>query len=527
MKKHILNAYELVPESYRAKFRSLTRINDETYVEFAQKKSKTFQRWLDSRNIDGDFDKLKNLVLVEEFKKQLPTEIRTHLNDLDIHDLKTCAVKADEFALSHKLFAHSNRTAQRQNHAGKWNGTPPHQSDANKSNNLSNVQCFSCKNFGHYKNTCPQLTKKANANSESVSPETDKKQNTCAKCKRRGHWTKDCWSDKLCTLCNNVGHIEEVCKSKPKSAGLVALASPPIENNNQNYVAEVTRRVHNVTVNPVNVKANEVFRPFFSKGSITYDGKNYPVDILRDTGCALSLILKSAIPSIVDDDGNTNGQYEIVKGVGDILTSVPSINLTLNSEFVNDDVVVGVAENIPVPGITFLLGNDLAKEKVTSENPRMIENITNCDNSDNLKVEFPGVFPSCVTTRAMERDRVVNEDRINSQLLNPIETNLVGNFPTDANRGGNIDPAFECSFPGDPNNTGNTDLKFDDNANELLQTSSDKLIQAQKLDKSISHLLQSAVTYKPTDNIPLGYYCLDNGVLMRKWRPSTEPSDQE
>ena len=84
MKKHILNAYELVPESYRAKFRSLTRINDETYVEFAQKKSKTFQRWLDSRNIDGDFDKLKNLVLVEEFKKQLPTEIRTHLNDLDI-----------------------------------------------------------------------------------------------------------------------------------------------------------------------------------------------------------------------------------------------------------------------------------------------------------------------------------------------------------------------------------------------------------------------------------------------------------
>ena len=89
----------------------------------------------------------------------------------------------------------------------------------------------------------------------------------------------------------------------------------------------------------------------------------------------------------------------------------------------------------------------------------MIENITNCDNSDNLKVEFPGVFPSCVTTRAMERDRVVNEDRINSQLLNPIETNHVGNFPTDPNRGGNIDTAFECSFPGDSNNTDNTDLK--------------------------------------------------------------------
>ena len=220
-----------------------------------------------------------------------------------------------------------------------------------------------------------------------MSPETDKKQNTC-KC--RGHWTKDCWSDKLCTFCNNVGYIEEV--SKPKSSGLVALASPPIENNNQNYVVEVTRRVHNVTVNPVNVKANEVFRPFISKGSITYDGKNYPVDILRDTGCALLLILKSAIPYIVDDDGNYNGQYEIVRGVGDILTSLPLINLNFNSELVNDDVVVGVAENIPVPGITFLLGNDSAKEKVTFENPRMIENITNCDNS--IDIDTDGLLAS-------------------------------------------------------------------------------------------------------------------------------------
>ena len=131
-----------------------------------------------------------------------------------------------------------------------------------------------------------------------------KKYMCCAKCKRRGHWTKDCWSDKLCTLCNNVGHIEEVCKSKHKSAGLVALASPPAENNNQNYVgleksAEEPRRVHNVAVNPV-------LRPFISKGRITYDGKNYAVDILRDTGCALSLILKSAIPSIVDDASSYN-----------------------------------------------------------------------------------------------------------------------------------------------------------------------------------------------------------------------------
>ena len=67
-------------------------------------------------------------------------------------------------------------------------------------------------------------------------------------------------------------------------------------------------------------------------------------------------------------------------------------------------------------------------------------------------------------------------------------------------------------------------MKAGDKSNDFLQTSTDKLIQAHKLDKYISHLLQSAVTYKPTDNIPFGYCCLDNGVLMR---PGTEPSDQE
>ena len=71
MEKHILNAYERVPESYRAKFHSLMRINEETYVKFAKKKSKPFQRRLDSRNIDGDFDKLKKLVIVEEFEKAI------------------------------------------------------------------------------------------------------------------------------------------------------------------------------------------------------------------------------------------------------------------------------------------------------------------------------------------------------------------------------------------------------------------------------------------------------------------------
>ena len=106
MKKGILQAYELVPDSYRTQFRTLTKQSEETYVEFAQKKKKLLTRWLDSRQVNSNFDNLYNLILVEEFKKQLPSEIRTHLNDLNVLEIKQCTTKADEYAITQKSFTH-------------------------------------------------------------------------------------------------------------------------------------------------------------------------------------------------------------------------------------------------------------------------------------------------------------------------------------------------------------------------------------------------------------------------------------
>ncbi len=49
-----------------------------------------------------DYDKLKQLVLVEEFKRGVSAEIKVHLDEQKVTDVKAAAVLADDYALTHK-----------------------------------------------------------------------------------------------------------------------------------------------------------------------------------------------------------------------------------------------------------------------------------------------------------------------------------------------------------------------------------------------------------------------------------------
>ena len=59
VKATILNAYELVPEAYRQKFRKFTRSNGQTVVEFARQKEIVFDRWYQSLKIEKKYEELK------------------------------------------------------------------------------------------------------------------------------------------------------------------------------------------------------------------------------------------------------------------------------------------------------------------------------------------------------------------------------------------------------------------------------------------------------------------------------------
>ena len=75
----ILKAYELVPEVYRQKFRSVTKTVNQTHVEFARIKKYLFDRWCTSKEIEENFVKLRLLILVEEFKNCVSCDVKTYL----------------------------------------------------------------------------------------------------------------------------------------------------------------------------------------------------------------------------------------------------------------------------------------------------------------------------------------------------------------------------------------------------------------------------------------------------------------
>ena len=69
VKTAVLKAYELVPEAYREKFWSSAENDFQTHVEFARQKEILFDRWCTSKEINDNFEKLQQLILVEDLKR--------------------------------------------------------------------------------------------------------------------------------------------------------------------------------------------------------------------------------------------------------------------------------------------------------------------------------------------------------------------------------------------------------------------------------------------------------------------------
>ena len=88
VKEAILKAYELVPEAYRQKFRNYLKYDSKTHVEFAREKENLFNRWCHSKEIGQDFKKLKQMVLLEEFKDKVRPTIRSHLDEQKVEELE-------------------------------------------------------------------------------------------------------------------------------------------------------------------------------------------------------------------------------------------------------------------------------------------------------------------------------------------------------------------------------------------------------------------------------------------------------
>jgi hypothetical protein len=475
VKQAILKAYELVPEAYRQKFRRERKNAEQTHVEFARVKEQLFDRWLSAKEVQEDFGKLRQLILIEEFKSCVHVDVKTHLDERDVDNLHDAATVADDYALTHKLSNYNS------------GGPKNTKGYSNKSN--QNKSQDSTKDG----KTQSSPSGKGNENPSSAKSKTGsgfKSDVKCTYCKVPGHTASRCW--KL---------MGKQLAAKQESTPTGCAVSMRSQVSSQAKQSE---------------KIREDFEPFVLEGLVSLEGDEVspkPIKIMRDTCCAQSMILEGSLPF---SKVSATGEDVLIQGIGMDIISVPLHKIKLKSDLVSGTVVVGVRPELPVKGVTMLLGNDLAGGKVL---PDPIVSHKPCTAVD--KEEEKDIFPACAVTRSMSRKALLEDSSDNVEVDSVPSHGLEDTFMTQLEEAGHL-----------PSSGKKDSQQLEKSASEHVPDrdndplSHDKLVTEQEIDPELKDFSQRSLTPQEAEEVPVCFYKQD-GVLMRKWRPHDAPANDE
>ena len=524
VKEAILKAYKLVPEAYRQKFRNYLKYDSKTHVEFAREKENLFNRWCHSKEIGQDFKKLKQMVLLEEFKDKVRPDIRSHLDEQKVEELEKAAIMADDYALTHKMSSKSGNPQQKRYHG---------------SGNRENIS----RNADDRKRQG-----KSTENVGLVSKVEPLKPISCGHCGKPGHIITNCWKlggKTPCEHCGRFNHKSEHCRiaknklqKEVKPTGLTSLkglkVSPFNESENSKGVKvkplidrnSFVEKNKGIKVNPLhndksciedkispNTESDymENYKPFISEGVVSLVGdenSSQKVKILRDTGATQSLMLDSVLPLT---ENSFTGANVLTSGVEMGVLEVPLHEVNIKSSLINGNIVIGMRPSLPVEGISLILENDLAGEKVMVD-PRVVEKPRDDEKTERLAEKFPGIFPASVVTRSMK----AKKEAIKEQGKEEID--LSGTFLE------NIDGKFEerNKEKADKALMRNESRNVKENIPEKQESESKSVISRQNLiveqskDKELLDLFKIALTPVEAEKVSVGYLIKDN-IMMRKW----------
>ena len=420
VKQEILKAYELVPEEYRLKFRRLQKNQNVTHVEFAREKSTLCDRWLMSLSVQGDYDKLRELLLIEDFKQMVSQDIRTYLEEHKYETLSEAAVAADEYFLTHKQYKTGSGQGVFRSNQGQGEGQdePRNPSSENEQSiskaggqesNEDRVRCDHCRKL-HATDKCwilhPELRPKKRVRCGHcrklhstnkcwiLHPELRPKRRViCGHC-RKSHPTNRCWIlypelRPKCTHCGGRSHDTERCfQVHPELKLQVAKKSVCLVQGSHIDVAPIAEIGH------IDEPVKDSYVEFKSEGFVAKgEGQEKsPIIVLRDTACAQSLV--------VDNSRFQWGEpvaFINIQGVDCSEMLVPLYNVWLESEYTTGLVTVGKVPRLPMEGVDMILGNDIAGPKVKVTPRLRLQPVLN-ESTEKLQVEHPGIFPACVTT---------------------------------------------------------------------------------------------------------------------------------
>lgn len=274
VKRIILDSYDLVPEAYRQRYRKLKKEEKQSYVEIASEQERLFQRWLNSTKT-FDYDKLKQLMLLEGFKGSVTHEIRLYLEEKEADTLIRAATLSGNYALPHR-----NNTFRLQ---GTGGAVRPGVQSACTQDGGPGVARSKVENSG---GTVKLGTEH---NRTSDSGKSFKFGNNVA-----------------CYYCKRTGHIAAQCLKLKAKQEKVPVTVNVMDKCDDTFVSDIVGK---------EVKS-DLFEPFTFKGFVSpSDSCNttHPILVLRDTRASHNIIVRWSIPFIEEC---LTGENVLLQGVG-------------------------------------------------------------------------------------------------------------------------------------------------------------------------------------------------------------------
>ncbi|KAK3886585.1 hypothetical protein Pcinc_009233 [Petrolisthes cinctipes] len=409
VKEAVLQTAIVDPEVYRRRFRDVKMLPNQTHLEMARECILKYGKWKKAECVRR-IEEVDQMVMMEQFMNNLKPEMKYEIVRLDIKDILEAGRKADQLKTVHGSSKDSTESKGRPNHQG-WNGNPGGFKNGNRSTNYYGGGVSHAQSYGHSKYTNEYAKPTGNqvqnqavysspfkGNNVNDTPRQGNPRIRCYTCGEVGHLSMYCDHQQApprCQYCGKLGHKRNQCYQLKgsKEAGLAVSRCESLKKRPSiNCFKKVLPAVE--------------FKPFITEGHIRVDeGEERKIEILRDTGANLSLVLRDTVEW---SDNTFTGEEVDIVGIGTSSVIIPVHYVWIKSGFIKGRVKVGVSDKLPVSGVDMLLGNDLAGNIVVP-NPELVENpISEKDDKilepeiyeDKGKEEKIEIYPACVVTRA-------------------------------------------------------------------------------------------------------------------------------
>ena len=228
---------------------------------------------------------------------------------------------------------------------------------------------------------------------------------------------------------------------------------------------------------------------------------------MRDTGATPSLVLDSVLPLT---ENSFTGANVLISGVEMGILEVPLYEVNIKSSLINGNIVIGMRPSLPVEGMSLILLNELAGEKVMVD-PRVVEKPRDNEKTEKLGEKFLGIFPASVVTRSMKakKEAIKEQGKEEIGLSGTFLENIDGKFEER-----NKEKAEKALMRNESRNVKrNIPGKQEGESKSVICRQN--LIEEQSNHKELLDLFKIALTPVEAEKVSVGYLIKDN-ILMRK-----------